>query len=166
MKGCFKFVVIAFLLLCTVSFGLYTFSPTWRERMMSATHGEPQAVTPRRTFSQILGKGPPAADAWLGTPTIFSTGGRNYNAGGYEFTLSFDGASLTKITIGLFPEDKKPKSPQDVARLIGPDIKVGSKNERGVLEHYFCSGEGGVWEMLLTPDDDGYSIANITPPKN
>jgi hypothetical protein len=117
-------------------------------------------------FSTLLGKGPAAADTWLGKPTILSGGMRDYDAGGYGFTLTYNGNSLSKITLAYFPQGKAPKTPQDVARMIGTDITVGAKNKRGILELYFCSGASGIWEMLLTPGDDGYSVVNITPPKN
>jgi hypothetical protein len=167
MKGCFKFVIITFGLLCAVSFGLYSFSPVWRERMTQATettNTEAQAALPQRTFSQILGKGPQAADAWLGKPRVGKDGTRSYNAGGYGLLLWFNGDSLTRITMEFFPDGKVPKTPNDVARLLGPDVRPGHKNERGILEHYFCSSEAGVWELLLTPGDAGYSLINVTPP--
>jgi hypothetical protein len=117
-------------------------------------------------FASLLGKGPAAADAWLGKAKVLSNGMRDYDAGGYGFTLIYEGNSLTKITLSYFPAGKAPKTPQDVARMIGADITMGQKNKRGMLEHYFCSGTSGVWEVLITPGDDGYSVVNITPPKN
>jgi|GEM_PF-2244352 len=118
-------------------------------------------------FTSLLGKGPVAADAWLGKATVLSGGARDYDAGGYGFTLTYSGASLVKITLAYFPAGQAPKTPQDVARMIGTHIKVGKITKRGILEHCFSSSlASGVWEMLLTPGDDGYSVVNITPPKN
>ncbi len=115
-------------------------------------------------FASLLGKGPAAADAWLGKATVLANGMRDYDRAGYGFTLTYAGEKLTKITLGYFPAGKAPRTPQDVARMISPDLKVGAVNKRGILEHCFCSDSQGVWEMLLTPGDDGYSIVNITPP--
>ena len=119
------------------------------------------------SFTTLLSKGPSAADKWLGKATVLRDGSRDYSMGGYGFTLYYSGSSLVKITIAYFPDARPAKSPEDIARMIGTDIKIGQKNMQGILEKYFMTDLSlGIWEVLLTPGDDGYSVANIIPPKN
>lgn len=123
-----------------------------------------------QNFTALVGKGSDAADAWLGEPNETTGDGyRGYRAGGYSLSIKYiEGVFIRAMIVG-FPPDRKPKTPEDVANLIGPGLAVGAKRMKGILEEYYVTDTARslIWEIMLTPGDDGtYSLVNIIPPAN